>query len=164
MIDRIEAEVGSLVLYRGAFINLQFPVRGGGERNTNGFADAKNAAWIPLGRFASTESLVSIRHDKRRAYLFDRANASSLETREGLPFATGTFAIFRDVIVAQHEFYFSLRVTHTESASKVYGSRRPRSFQVILFKSLLRLKLFELKNINRNIKFLAIYFTLPKTF
>lgn len=49
MIDRIEAEVGSLVLYRGAFINLQFPVRGGGERNTNGFADAKNAAWIPLG-------------------------------------------------------------------------------------------------------------------
>lgn len=115
-------------------------------------------------RFASTESLVSIRHDKRRAYLFDRANASSLETREGLPFATGTFAIFRDVIVAQHEFYFSLRVTHTESASKVSGSRRPRSFQVILFKSLLRLKLFELKNINRNIKFLAIYFTLPKTF
>lgn len=44
MIDRIEAKVGSLVLYRGAFINLQFPVRGGGERNTNGFADAKNAA------------------------------------------------------------------------------------------------------------------------
>lgn len=44
---------------------------------------------------------------------------ASLQRREEglLPFATGTFAIFRDVIVAQHEFYSSLRVMHTESAS-----------------------------------------------
>ena len=50
---------------------------------------------------------------------------ASLQRREEglLPFATGTFAIFRDVIVAQHEFYSSLRVMHTESASKVSGSR-----------------------------------------
>lgn len=158
MIDRIEAKVGwfPCSLSRSVY---QFTIPSSGRRRAEyQWFRGREKRGLNPSRLASAESVVPIRHDKRRAYLFDRANASSLQTRKGLPFATGTFAIFRDVIVNSTRILFQPTCNaHGISIESVRVCCRPRSFEteLIFFKSIIffcanrgqLLKLFELKNI-----------------
>lgn len=76
MIDRMEVRFPRS-LSRSVY---QFTIPSSGRRRAEyqWFRGREKRGLNPSVRL---DSVVSIRHDKRRAYLFDRANASSLETR-----------------------------------------------------------------------------------